>query len=758
MSDGFSTGQIVFSPESTTLAWIDTSDNLTSATVDPLSRPSNSGLLPTYVYTRDLATQTTSLVSASTTGQASGNITLSDTTDLVFSPDSQSLVFGSTATDLTANLPDNSANLAGTLGWLVGENNPENLFLRNLPTGTTTLLSVTTSGQLPVQGVSFGAVFSPDGKSVAFTSAVTDLTANGTDFTPVTGLGSAFLPNNIFIRDLTTATTTLVTATPSGLQSYGLAGGPIFSPDGSELAFTSSATDLTSNPVDHTPPPGGSQSVSGTPFNGNNVFVRDLAAGTTKLITVTPSGMLSSGAATQILFSPDGNLLAYTADASDLTANSFETTPSSVPGSSSNATNFFPGPISNVFVTNLGTGTTTLASATTNGQLSNANASGLIFSPDSESLYFTSNAIDLTSNPPDPSQADSFSQYSNGTNLFAYDLSAGTTSLISATTTGQLSGSSSINALLSPDGQTLYFDSNAANLTAGDSNPNQSTQIFAASAPFSVANQIQFQSWQSSAKESDGSVVVTVLRSSPATTTASVNYTVQDGTAKAVTDFKAASGTLNFAAGQTARTFTVSLVPADRFSNTRTAELVLSNPQGASLGYPSASLDLTSEPAPTSLPATKSTSTLNPTSTTTPAPTIAISPGPTVMSVAPVKSRGDIAKLVITFNQALDPASAANVANYGVTIPGRTGHALGSHRAAVSSRRSIGIRAATYNAAQHQVTLTLHTRLHQKQAIQLQIKGTTGGVVDTQGISLNSPDKLKQGKNYLAALDLITRR
>jgi hypothetical protein len=42
--------------------------------------------------------------------------------------------------------------------------------------------------------------------------------------------------------------------------------------------------------------------------------------------------------------------------------------------------------------------------------------------------------------------------------------------------------------------------------------------------------------------------------------------------------------------------------------------------------------------------------------------------------------------------------------------------------------------------------------------IQLQIKGTTGGVVDTQGSSLNSPDKLKQGKNYLAALDLITRR
>ena len=110
-SDGFSTGQFVFSPDSSKLAWIDSSDNLTTATVDPLSRPNSAGESPTYVYVRDLAAQTTSLVSASTTGQASGNITLSNTTDLVFSPDSQSLVFGSTATDVTANSPDNSANL-----------------------------------------------------------------------------------------------------------------------------------------------------------------------------------------------------------------------------------------------------------------------------------------------------------------------------------------------------------------------------------------------------------------------------------------------------------------------------------------------------------------------------------------------------------------------------------------------------------------------------------------------------------------------
>ncbi len=757
VSDGLSSGLLVFSPDSTTLAWLDTSDNLTTATVDPLSRPTEFGELPTYVYTRDLATQTTSLVSVSPGGQATGSSFLAASTDLLFSPDSRSLVFGSTATDLTTNLPDNSQNFAPSL-----EGNSENLFLRNLAAGTTTLLSVTASGGLAVNGYSSGAIFSPDGKSVAFTSNVTDLTANGADFTSAPALyaNPGVLPSNIFIRDLTTATTTLVTATPNGLQSNGLALSPVFSPDSSELAFTSTATDLTNNPLDPTLPPGGLMVplTSDLGANVNNVFLRDLATGTTKLVSVTPDGMLSSGLATQILFSPDGHLLAYSTDGGDLTTNSFEATPPSVPGSSSNAANDFPGSIGNVFISNLETGKTTLASPTTNGQLSNASAGGLIFSPDSGSLFYTSTAIDLTSNPPDTSAAGPFSQGANGTNLFAYDLSAGTTSLISATTGGQLSDSSSIDAFLSPDAQTLYFDSNAPNLTTGDPNPNQSTEIFAASAPFTVANQFQFQSWESSATESDGSVVVTVLRTGPATSAASVNYAVQNGTARAGTDFKATSGTLNFVAGQTAKTFTVSLLPADRFSGTRTAELVLSNPQGANLGYPSAALDLTSQPAPVSPPVTTATPTATRTATPTSTSVVVISPGPTVTSVAPAKGHGGITKLVITFNQALDPASAVNVANYGVAIPGRTKHTHGKDRTAVASQRSIGIRGAVYDAAQHQVTLTLHTKLQQRQAIQLEIKGTTGGVADTQGISLNSPDKLKPGKNYLAVLNLITRR
>jgi Tol biopolymer transport system component len=780
-SDGASTGQFVFSPDSTKLAWVDSSDNLTPALVDPLSQPldldGEGGASPTYVYVRDLTANTTSLVSVSTDGQASGNISVSSsTTDLVFSPNSQLLVFGSTATDLTTNLPDVASNIATFNG------SPENLFVRNLAAGTTTLLSVSAGGLLDVSGDSSGAVFSPDGDSVAFTSDATNLTANGADFTLQTSTALSesdpeFPPTNIFIRDLNTATTTLVTATPSSLQSNGLAANLVFSPDGSKLAFASTAIDLTSNPLDPTPPPDSSAlSADGEGELGNivlNVFLSNLATGTITLVSATPDGMLSSGQSGGIVFSPDGNLLAYESSAGDLTNNPLEVTPPVFSGESAAANGPGEPGNNNVFVNNLTTGTTTLVSATTGGQLSNGEDYWMAFSPDSGSLYFASSAIDLTSNPPDTSGTGPFSQgFAYASNIFANDLSTGATTLITATTGGLLSDTTVPYPFLSPDGQTLYFDSDAGNLTAGDTD--QEMNIFAASPPFATPNQFQFQSWESSAQESDGSVVVTVVRSGPGASSASVDYSVEDGTAQSGTDFTATSGTLNFAAGQTSQTFTVPLVPGDDFAGTRSANLVLSNPQGASLGYPSAVLDLTSNPPPPSTPPPSNPPPGNPppgnpppsphvaaptsSSTSTVTATSATLPGPTVTSVTPVKHRGGITKLVISFDQALDPASAANVANYGVTIPESTRPTRGRHRTAVAASRSIGILAAAYDAADHQVTLTLHTKLHRGQAVQLQIKGTTGGVADTQGLALNSRGTLKQGSDYVVALHLSNRQ
>ncbi len=326
------------------------------------------------------------------------------------------------------------------------------------------------------------------------------------------------------------------------------------------------------------------------------------------------------------------------------------------------------------------------------------------------------------------------------------DLAAGTTSLISPTPDGQLSTSGDNNFFLSSDGQTLYFDSDAADMTPGESNPsNPSTEIFAATAPFTVPNQFRFTSWETSASESAGPAVIKVLRTGPATGAASVNYSVQNASAQAGTDFTATSGTLNFAAGQTSQTFSVPLKPGDHFAGTLSANLVLSNPQGGTLGYPTATLNLTSTPGPTT------------TTPVTPVRPVAAQPGPIVVSVAPVKGRHGINTLVITFNQALDPTSASSAANYQVSIPGSAAVIRHGHRTAARPARSLAVTKVAYDLATKEVTLTLRKKLTQGQAIALQITGTPGGVVGTQGTALNSPGTLKPGSDYTTSLKVTAR-
>lgn len=486
-ADGLSTGQFVFSPDSMKLAFTDTSDNLTTVAVDPGANSSPGGQPDpwngslTYVYVRNLAARTTSLVSVSTSGLAAGDYpgaVPGGEPGPVWSPDSQSLAFSSSAADLTANAADSVSNPDQISAGIPGS---ENLYLRNTSAGTTTLLSVTTKGLISA-GESLGAVFSPDGKSVAFVSGAANLTAGAVDTTPpIAGLADAKTYENVYVKSLASGTTTLVSATPGGLQSNGIASQPVFSPDSRSLAYITNANDLANKSLDSTPPPGAS--FFGMPsLPADNLFLTNLATGTTTLVSATPTGILSSGMVGQILFSPDGKLLAFTSNAGDLTNNPVESSPPAAPGSFAGSPSGSLFPISNVFVRDLTAQTTTLASVTASGQLSNSVAGGLIFSPDSKLLFFSSTAGNLTGNLPDAATSAGPT-----TNLFVRNLPAAATSLISATTSGRLSdNSTSASAFLSPDGKTLYFESGASLLTAGDSNG--SVDIFAASAPFTAPN------------------------------------------------------------------------------------------------------------------------------------------------------------------------------------------------------------------------------------------------------------------------------
>ena len=195
------------------------------------------------MFAYDVAAGSTSLVSVKANGLFAGNGT-SDSP--VLSDDGQIIAFRSYASDLVTN------DLNGT----------GDVFVRDLQTGVTTLVSVNAAGTGSGNSSSDSPSISGDGRYVAFESSATDLA------TPATNGYQ-----NIFVRDVQAGTTTLVsvdTAGNGGGDDYSYA--PVISADGSLVAFYSDATDLVSGITDS---------------NGSyDVFVRDISAGTTQLLSV----------------------------------------------------------------------------------------------------------------------------------------------------------------------------------------------------------------------------------------------------------------------------------------------------------------------------------------------------------------------------------------------------------------------------------------------------------------------------------------
>src|SRR5579862_9036336 len=85
-----------------------------------------------------------------------------------------------------------------------------------------------------------------------------------------------------------------------------------------------------------------------------------------------------------------------------------------------------------------------------------------------------------------------------------------------------------------------------------------------------------------SVAQSAGSLSVTVLRSGTATSAVSVDYSTNDGTAVAGTDYASTSGTLNWAENDsTPKTISVPISNAAAHSDDRSFAVVLSNPSAA---------------------------------------------------------------------------------------------------------------------------------------------------------------------------------
>jgi hypothetical protein len=96
---------------------------------------------------------------------------------------------------------------------------------------------------------------------------------------------------------------------------------------------------------------------------------------------------------------------------------------------------------------------------------------------------------------------------------------------------------------------------------------------------------LQFSSPTYSVAENGGSISIQVMRLNDTSGSVSVSYATVNGTAKAGSDYTAASGTLNLGIGETSKTFSVQISNDFVFEGDRTVNLVLSNPSvGAMLG------------------------------------------------------------------------------------------------------------------------------------------------------------------------------
>ncbi len=168
----------------------------------------------------------------------------------------------------------------------------QDIYLRDLTAGTTSLVSRTPDGGLPDKG-SARPAFAPDGSAVVFDSPAGNL---------VGGDGNG--QTDVFLYRVATGVVELVSTESSGAHSAaGASGNAAFSADGSVLGFTSSAPDV----------------VSAYPATGQNLYVRHIADDTTELVSLNDNGDAAAGGVdTTWRTAADGATIAYSSSSKTL--------------------------------------------------------------------------------------------------------------------------------------------------------------------------------------------------------------------------------------------------------------------------------------------------------------------------------------------------------------------------------------------------------------------------------------------------------
>ena len=287
--------------------------------------------------------------------------------------------------------------------------------------GNVTRVSVAADGG-DANGPSSDPDISADGRFVAFESAASNLVAGDTNGAP-----------DVFMRDLRTGTTTLVSAARGGGPGNGASGAPAISAGGGFVSFASTASNL----------------VAGDGNGVGDVFVRDLALGRTERVSVSSRGRQQNAAVAapfqQISdVSQDGRYVVFDSDATNLVRQDANQH-------------------TDVFLRDRRRHTTVLVSASSLNVQGNNDSFSPLISSDGRIVAFQSLASNMA--PGDGPRED----------VFVRDLRERTTSVVGVADDGSARAAELVPQLLqrpalSADGRIAAFSSTAPNLVAGDSN------------------------------------------------------------------------------------------------------------------------------------------------------------------------------------------------------------------------------------------------------------------------------------------------
>lgn len=267
---------------------------------------------------------------------------------------------------------------------------------------------------------------SADGQIVGFESVATNI-----------GPNSPFSAQDVYVHDVSTGVTELISVSSDGTAGNSLSGSPFMSADGNVIAFWSRASNLA---------PGDTNSSSDT-------FVRDRQAGTTERVSVASDGTEGDGHSFASSISADGQIVAFYSEASNLVANDTNNF------CDTDFDSVFDDNCPDAFVHDRSTGTTERVSVSSGGAEGNAGSFSPVLSANGNFVVFHSDASNLVAGD------------TNGvSDVFLRDRQAGITERVSIAHDGAQANGPSLVSAVSADGNIIVFRSLASNLVPGDTN------------------------------------------------------------------------------------------------------------------------------------------------------------------------------------------------------------------------------------------------------------------------------------------------